>query len=141
MPLPGASASVSALFASGLVNYRFHFASFLPAKSKQRDAALAALANMDATIVLYEAPHRIVETVDALLAADAHREKGEYVVLVEGASAAGDAGDAEAERILAILLEECSVKQAAALAAKITGQKKNALYDKALRMKQGESES
>ena len=169
VPLPGASAAVGALSASGLVNDRFHFAGFLPSKAKQRDTALAALAHIDATLVLYEAPHRIVDTVDALLAsfgpgrrivfareltklfeeihrcdlgeapawikADAHREKGEYVLLVEGAPASSDADEAEAKRILAILLAECSVKQAASLAAQITGQKKNALYDKALRMK------
>lgn len=172
MPLPGASAAVSALSASGLVHDRFYFAGFLPAKAKQRDAALAELRNVPATLVLYEAPHRIIETVDALaaafeparqivfareltklfeeihrcalseaaawLAADAHRQKGEFVLLVEGASEVTDASDAEAERILKILLAECSVKQAAALAAQITGQKKNALYDKALQLKKAE---
>jgi 16S rRNA (cytidine1402-2'-O)-methyltransferase len=169
VPMPGASAAVSALSASGLLNDRFHFAGFLPAKAKQRDTELTSLANIAATLVLYEAPHRIVDTIDALLAvfgpdrqivfareltklfeeihrcklseapewiaADAHREKGEYVLLIEGAPASSDADEADAERILAILLAECSVKQAAALAAQITGQKKNALYEKALRMK------
>ena len=57
------------------------------------------------------------------------------MVLVEGASVATDAADAEAERILQILLSECSVKQAASLAAQITGRKKNALYDRALAIK------
>lgn len=175
MPLPGASAAVSALSASGLVNDRFHFVGFLPAKAKQRETELAALAHADATLVLYEAPHRIAETVNALLAAfgperlivfareltklfeemhrctlaeapawvaaDSNREKGEYVLLIEGAPAANDKDDAEAERILAILLEECPVKQAAALAARITGQKKNMLYDKALRMRQSADDS
>ena len=72
----------------------------------------------------------------AWLAADAHREKGEFVILLQGASAAADGDMAEAERVLRILLAECSVKQAANLAAQITGQKKNALYEKALQMKQ-----
>jgi 16S rRNA (cytidine1402-2'-O)-methyltransferase len=44
----------------------------------------------------------------------------------------------EAERILQILLAECSVKQAANLAAQITGRKKNALYERALQIKGGE---
>lgn len=169
LPLPGASAGVAALSASGLLNDQFYFVGFLPAKAKQRDNVLLGLRSITATLVLYEAPHRIVEAVDALaaafeptrqivfareltklfeeihrcplseaaawLAADAHRQKGEFVILVEGAPAATDAGDAEAERILGILLAECSVKQAAALAAQITGQKKNALYERALRMK------
>ena len=56
-------------------------------------------------------------------------------MILEGAPAAVDTDIAEAERILAILLAECSVKQAASLAAQITGQKKNALYERALQMK------
>jgi 16S rRNA (cytidine1402-2'-O)-methyltransferase len=169
MPLPGASAAVSALSASGLVNDRFYFAGFLPAKAKQRDTALIELRSITATLVFYEAPHRIVETVNALadafeptrqivfareltklfeeihrcplseaaawVAADAHRQKGEFVILVEGAPAATDEDDAEAERILTILLAECPLKQAAALAAQITGRKKNALYERALQIK------
>jgi 16S rRNA (cytidine1402-2'-O)-methyltransferase len=124
---------------------------------------------MTATLVIYEAPHRIVDCVEALGAvleptrqvvfarelsklfeeihrcplgqalawvkADANRERGEFVVLVEGAAPESDAGDAEAERILNILLAECSVKQAASLAAQITGRKKNALYERALQIK------
>jgi 16S rRNA (cytidine1402-2'-O)-methyltransferase len=57
------------------------------------------------------------------------------VILLEGAAAAGEEDDAEAERILAILLQECPLKQAAALAAQITGRKKNALYERALQLK------
>ena len=59
----------------------------------------------------------------------------EFAVLVEGAVLATDAQDAEVERILQILLTECSVKQAANLAAQITGRKKNALYERALQIK------
>ncbi|QDZ29199.1 16S rRNA (cytidine(1402)-2'-O)-methyltransferase [Noviherbaspirillum sp. UKPF54] len=170
MPLPGASAAVAALSAGGLVNDRFHFVGFLPAKAKQRELALAGLRHVAATLVLYEAPHRIVDTVAALagqfeatrqvvfareltklfeeihrcrladapawLAADANRQKGEFVLLVEGAPAAADDDETEADRILTILLAECPVKQAASLAAQITGQKKNALYERALRIKQ-----
>ena len=69
MPLPGASACISALAASGLVNDRFHFVGFLPSKAKQRDTELSKLANMGATMVFYEAPHRIIETVNALATA------------------------------------------------------------------------
>lgn len=169
MPLPGASAAVAALSASGLVADAFHFIGFLPAKAGQRDSALMQLANSRATLVFYEAPHRIVATAAALLTAfgphrqavfareltklfeevhrctladapawlraDAHREKGEYVILVEG-SAEQDEQAAEADRVLTILLAECPVKQAAALAAQITGLKKNALYERALRLRE-----
>lgn len=58
---------------------------------------------------------------------------GEAVVVIEGASAmAADEAQAEAERVLRILLEEVSVKQAAALAAKLTGIGRNQLYQRAL---------
>src|SRR5450830_855217 len=56
VPLPGASAAVTALSASGLVNDQFHFVGFLPNKSKQRESALQALLTVPATLVLYEAP-------------------------------------------------------------------------------------
>jgi 16S rRNA (cytidine1402-2'-O)-methyltransferase len=52
--------------------------------------------------------------------------------LIEGASHTNADEDSEADRILRILLEECSVSQAAAITARITGKKKNALYDLAL---------
>ena len=169
VPVPGASAAVTALSASGLVNDQFYFVGFLPAKAKQRETALLQLLTVSATIVLYEAPHRIVDCVEALarvfqperqvvfareltklfeeihrcsladalawVKADPHREKGEYVVLLEGAAGGSDAQELEAERILNILLAECSVKQAANLTAQITGRKKNALYDRALEIK------
>ena len=64
--LPGASAAVTALSASGLLHDRFHFVGFLPAKPKQRETALVELRNMAATLVFYEAPHRIEETVASL---------------------------------------------------------------------------
>jgi 16S rRNA (cytidine1402-2'-O)-methyltransferase len=88
---------------------------------------------------LFEEIHRCpLADTPSWLAADAHREKGEYVVLVEGASSQEDADEAEADRVLKILLAECPVKQAAALAAQITGQKKNALYERALQLKNEE---
>lgn len=60
--------------------------------------------------------------------------KGEVVVLVAGAEIQASATEAEAERVLKPLLKELPVKQAAALAAEITGQKKNVLYDRALEL-------
>ena len=63
---------------------------------------------------LFEEIHRCpLGEAAAWVKADANRERGEFVVLVEGATIATDAADAEAERILQILLGECSVKQAA----------------------------
>ena len=69
--------------------------------------------------------------------ADDNQKKGEFVVLVHGAAAREDTGiDTESERILLILLKDLPVKQAAALAANITGLKKNALYQHAIDLKE-----
>jgi 16S rRNA (cytidine1402-2'-O)-methyltransferase len=170
IPIPGASAAIAALSVSGLTNNQFYFAGFLPSKAGQRETALAKLSSLAATLVFYEAPHRIEETVDALckafgparqivfarevsklfeqihrcplpeapawLAADPNHKRGEFVLLIEGAEPADSVDAVEADRILNVLLAECPVKQAAALAAQITGLKKNALYDRALQLKQ-----
>ncbi len=67
--------------------------------------------------------------------ADLHQQKGEFVVLVQGVERAENPEtDAEAERIVRLLLNELPVKRATALAAKITGQKKNFLYSMALKI-------
>ncbi len=64
---------------------------------------------------------------------DANQQKGEFVVLVQGAPAAAeDEVNIEAMRVLDVLLEELPIKQAAALAARLTGLKKNFLYQAAL---------
>ena len=65
---------------------------------------------------------------------DAAAGKGEVVILVAGAAAAEGASGADADRVLKALLAELPVKQAAALAAEITGLKKNQLYDRALEL-------
>lgn len=61
VPVPGASAFLSALVASGLPTDSFHFGGFLPAKAGARRTALEAIRNSPRTEVFYEAPHRIVE--------------------------------------------------------------------------------
>lgn len=72
----------------------------------------------------------------AWVAGDANQQRGEIVLVVEGApDVVGEAALIEAERILRVLLKELPVRQAAALAAEITGQKKNALYERALLLK------
>lgn len=63
IPIPGASAILAALSAAGLPAARFFFEGFLPAKSGQRRARLASLGSLDATLVFYEAPHRLSETL------------------------------------------------------------------------------
>lgn len=66
VPLPGACAAVTALSACGLADAHFLFYGFLPAKAAQRRDALRELAELPYTLVFYEAPHRILETVAAL---------------------------------------------------------------------------
>ena len=61
--LPGASALLPALQLSGLPTDRFLFAGFLPAKPGQRRTALAELAPVPATLVFYESPHRLAESL------------------------------------------------------------------------------
>jgi len=64
--VPGASALLTALAASGLATDSFHFGGFLPAKAGQRLRALEALKDETATLIFYEAPHRIVDTLAAV---------------------------------------------------------------------------
>lgn len=171
IPVPGPSALIAALSASGTQAPGFTFAGFLPVKGGQRRTALQAFVGREQALVFYEAPHRIVESLadvatvfgperevticreltkrfeslhrcaagDAVawLDSDDNNRRGEFVVIVEGAQRGAEAPGtdaAEARRVLGILLEELSTKQAAALGAKITGQKKNELYELALRL-------
>ena len=63
VPVPGASAFLAALVASGLPTDSFRFSGFLPAKRGERRAALEAVKNSPRTQVFYEAPHRVVEAL------------------------------------------------------------------------------
>ena len=174
VPLPGANAAITAISAAGLIgptDERFLFVGFLPAKVGARRTAITELASLSASLVFYEAPHRVLETVadlaqllqpgrdliiareltklfeqierlpltDAVawLEADPNHQRGEFVLVVSGPPpAATDALDAETERVLKALLAELPLKQAAKLAAEITGQPKNALYARALVLKE-----
>jgi len=63
VPIPGASAAICALAASGLPTDAFYFGGFLPAKPSQRRAVLEAVCEIEATLIFYEAPHRILESL------------------------------------------------------------------------------
>ena len=168
IPIAGACAGIAALSASGLMTDDFYFVGFLPSKTSQRAQLLSRLTSTRATLIFYEAPHRILESAQALanaldgtrrvvvareisklfeqihrcqlselhdwLAQAPEHQKGEFVLLVEAAVVSDEPDLSEAARVLTILLEGNSVSQAAALAARITGLKKNALYDLALKM-------
>lgn len=68
VPIPGASAVVTALSASGLPTARFHFLGFLPRKGPERTAILEEVSHLSATLVLYESPRRVSETLEDLTA-------------------------------------------------------------------------
>lgn len=170
VPIPGASAVVTALSAAGIAENGFMFVGFLPASGAQRRKKLEGLQTVPTTLVFYEAPHRIVECVrdladvlggerritiareltktfetihrcslhevNAWLTADANQQRGEFVLVVEAPPPQEAVEvDASAERVLRLLLDAVPLKQAAKLAAEITGAKKNALYDLALKIK------
>jgi 16S rRNA (cytidine1402-2'-O)-methyltransferase len=68
VPIPGPSAFVAALAASGLPTDSFRFSGFLPAKSGQRRTELEEIKRSPRTQVFYEAPHRVVETLEDVVA-------------------------------------------------------------------------
>ena len=170
IPVPGPSALVCALSASGLATDRFVFEGFLPARRAARRARLAELCHDSRTLVMYESSHRIVDCLRDLaevfggerhavlareltkqfetirgasleelaqwVSVDSNQQKGEIVLLVAGRSQPEKHQvSAEAEQLLAILLEELPVKLAAKLTARITGLNKRDLYDRALQLK------
>lgn len=170
VPLPGACAAVTALSAAGFEHPHFLFYGFLPASGAQRRRALEGLREQEAVLVFYEAPHRVLESVQDMvdvlggarrilvareltktfetlhrcalqeaigwMQADPNQQRGEFVLLVEGAAppAQNDVND-EAQRVLRLLLDELPLKQAVKLATDITGAKKNVLYQLALELK------
>jgi 16S rRNA (cytidine1402-2'-O)-methyltransferase len=169
IPIPGASALTAALSASGLSFEGAVFAGFLAAKGTDRREKLAALAAGPWAIVLFEAPHRIAQTLadlhaalgerDVVIAreltkrfetiarvplaearawveADDDRRRGEFVLVVEGRPVERTSGP-DPREVLATLLEELPVKQAVALAVKLTGGKRNELYALALELRNG----
>lgn len=169
VPIPGASAIIAALSVSGLPSDRFAFEGFLPAKQAARIKLFEGLANESRTMVFYESPHRIMSTLNDMLAvfgdarevvlareltkrfetiladkirslrntllANPEQQKGEFVLLLAGVHKEDKSALSEVDlHVLKVLLSELTVMQAAHLAAKITGKKKNKLYQIALEM-------
>jgi 16S rRNA (cytidine1402-2'-O)-methyltransferase len=169
-PIPGPNAAIAAISAAGLAQNGFVFEGFLPPRRAARRAAIEALRGEPRPLVLYEAPHRVLECVEDLadvlgggrsiviareltklfeeihrcrlgeaaawLLADDNRRKGEFVLLVDGAPAAGsgDGPDAEIDRVLGLLLGELPLARAVRLACAITGAKRNRVYARALEL-------
>jgi 16S rRNA (cytidine1402-2'-O)-methyltransferase len=165
IPIPGACAAIVALSAAGLPTDRFAFEGFLPAKASGRRERLEALCHDERTLVFYEAPHRLRDTLDAIAtvfgerrvvvareltkqyetfyygsaaelatraAQDADMNRGEIVIVVAGAPEPARGIAIDADKVLRTLLEELSPAQAAKLTAKLTGEKRSELYDRAV---------
>jgi len=143
----------------------FVFTGFLPSKSAERHAAVATLAKEPRAVVLLEAPHRMEALAAALaalgsraltvcreltkqfeeiatlaamdlpawLAQDANRLRGEFALVIHPAAATSTSGPDT--RVLQLLLAELPLKTAVKLAADITGEPRNALYELALSLK------
>src|SRR5215213_10176606 len=77
VPVPGPSALITALIAAGLPTDEFFFAGFLPSRASARRARLAALQSVPGTLIFYEAPHRLAETLK-----DAYEILGEREAVV-----------------------------------------------------------
>lgn len=77
VPLPGACAAITALSASGLPTDSFTFAGFPPSRQGKRRTFLAGMSALPGTLILYEAPHRLIDTLS-----DIHEMLGERQVIV-----------------------------------------------------------
>ncbi len=169
VPIPGVSAVTTALSVAGLTQGAWLFHGFLPPKSGARKQVLQTLGGVAAALVFYEAPHRVIETIDDMvavldptrlvtiareltkrfetivtlslnagpdwLASDPNHLRGEFVLIVHPPGIAESADDAEAQRILNVLLGELPASTASKLAAQLTGRKKAELYKMALALK------
>jgi 16S rRNA (cytidine1402-2'-O)-methyltransferase len=153
--IPGANAAVTALSASGLPPDEFLFVGFLPVKLNARREKLESLRGVTATLIFYEAPHRIQEMLRDVLEVLGDREAcigreltklheeylfgklaevipkvnplGEFVIVVAGGTGAG------ADEPREVTLEGLSRKEILKLLAEKTGIPKKVLYDALLK--------
>ncbi|MES9817840.1 MAG: 16S rRNA (cytidine(1402)-2'-O)-methyltransferase [Candidatus Thiodiazotropha sp.] len=169
VPVPGASALICALSASGLPTDRFMFLGFPPRQARQRLVWLQTFADEVSTLVFYESSHRVVDSVAVMcevfgkgregviareltklhetilrgsleslserLQQDRDQQKGEFVILIRGATGeAGERIEVDIEQMLITLMAELPLKQAVSLASRVSGIKKNILYKQALKI-------
>jgi 16S rRNA (cytidine1402-2'-O)-methyltransferase len=173
--IPGPCAAIAALSIGALPTDRFCFEGFLPARGAARRQRLKSLDHEPRTLVIYEAPHRVRETLEDCVAAfgearaatvvreatklhettyrgsllellnraksDEDFGRGEIVLVIGGTPQTADSEEADAEakaqldKVLSTLLAELPLKQAARLAAQITGARDNEAYKRALLLK------
>ncbi len=167
MPVPGATAAVAALSISGLPTDSFVFEGFLPARQQARLKRLQELSEEKRTIIFYEAPHKIVTTIEDMIEILGDRQavmtreltkiheeilrgrlseilrrlregtvKGEFTVIVHGASEKPGSKDIDPAEYLRNLMihRGLSKKEAVAAAAKELGLRKKELYKESLKI-------
>jgi len=169
IPIPGPSAIICALSAAGLPTDRFTYEGFPPRTQSARLVSFEKLADQTATIIFYEASHRIEQSLadmatifgtdrqaviareltktfetflsgslsqlSSMLKEDSNQTRGEFVVMLRGKKTT-ETLSSESQQVLKLLIKELPTKKAAAITAKITGDKKNQLYQFALSMKE-----
>lgn len=171
-PLPGASALTAALSVCPQQDSeRFCFEGFLPAKAAAREQRLRELASEPRALVLFEASHRITDTLNAIaacfggtrmlsvareiskkfesfysgsadevratIASDALHRKGEFVIIIAGASASQMQAHTRTEcrTVMQLLMAEMPLKRAAEIAAQCLQHNRNELYQIGLALK------
>ncbi len=167
IPIPGASAVLAALTASGLPSDAFLFAGFLPVREGQRRTRLEALKAVPATLIFFESPRRLADTLVAMADVFSDRQaaigreltktfeemrtgtlpvlaahyaqaptpKGEIVVCIAPPGEKTEEPE-DIDRLLLSLAGEMPASKAAAEAARMTGQAKQALYRRLLELKE-----
>ncbi|MEM9330924.1 MAG: 16S rRNA (cytidine(1402)-2'-O)-methyltransferase [Pseudomonadota bacterium] len=169
IPLPGASAPLAALVASGLSAETWLFAGFLPAKKGARLTRLSELATVNATLIVFESPKRVHQTLDEMrdafgpkrrvcLARELTKLHEEIKTApLEALIAEFNAREVRGEVVLVVappaqkspgdtdtllkeLLQTMPLSQAAAEAAALTGVSKRDLYQRALALKESANE-
>ncbi|WP_178863238.1 16S rRNA (cytidine(1402)-2'-O)-methyltransferase [Thiomicrorhabdus cannonii] len=172
VPIPGPSAVITALCAAGLPTDRFSYEGFLPAKKQRRLQVLQTLKNDTRTLVFYESPHRLTESLQAMLEVfggerqmvaaremtktyeqfvsgsvaevvayfESHADKvrGEFVLMVMGDVVAEAVCEDEHDALIgALLKQQLPVKQITDIVVELSGQKKKAVYNRVLALKEG----
>jgi 16S rRNA (cytidine1402-2'-O)-methyltransferase len=169
VPIPGATAAIAALSVSGLPTDSFVFEGFLPAKHGARLKRIQKLAKDERTIIFYEAPHKIMKTLEDLIEVFGDRRavitreltkiheetirgtlsdilrhlqegsiKGEFTLIVHGATTEPHKQDIDAAEYLKNLMlhRGLSKKEAIAAAAEELGLPKKEVYTASLRIKE-----
>ena len=164
--IPGASAMLVGLLVSGLATDRFCFDGFLPRKGSERSRRIEQLVNESRTVVLFEAPHRLVRTIgdlrsalgdqrhvvlareltktfeeiwrgslaDAVLWLDEREPRGEYVVVLAGATPVAVTEQSLRDALVREAEGGATRRDAVETVVAMTGAKKRQVYDLALQL-------